>query len=232
MESLEILVIEQDDKPHLNPGALPSSCRHVFVWNPGVFNKSWGFNIGWHETSADILVFSDADILIGHDQLRQAIESCVSDYDVVRPWSDVVDLTEEETQSLIAGSLDTAAVSEPQRRGRSKKGEFPPLCGGIYVIGRDTYERLGGQDERFRGWGGEDDAMSIKVGTLLTKVALLRDGVALHMNHPRQASLPVNNIDYRHNVSLLREYRRLSREELDHLCGEQRLTMGDPNRFD
>ncbi|MEQ1876832.1 MAG: HAD hydrolase-like protein, partial [Bdellovibrionia bacterium] len=45
----------------------------------------------------------------------------------------------------------------------------------------------------------------------------------------RHASLPVSNIDYRHNVSLLREYRRLSHEELDHLCGEQRVTMGDPN---
>jgi hypothetical protein len=73
--------------------------------------------------------------------------------------------------------------------------------------------------------------MSIKVGTLCSKVALVRDGLAFHLHHPRHASLPVDNADYRANVDLLREYGTISREALAKLCAGQQAVMGDLNRF-
>ena len=231
LPQLETLVVEQDDAPRLDAGQLPPSCRLRFVRSTAPFNKSWGFNVGFRATRADLFVFADADLLISHRHLTEALTACATQYEVVRPWADVVDLTEAETQALIAGALDAAAVNVPDRRGRSRVGEQPPLCGGVYVMRAEVYERLGGQDERFRGWGGEDDAMSMKVRALCPRVAVARGAVAYHLHHPRHAEIPVDAPDYRNNVAILREYQGLSREALDALCTAQRQTMGDEQRF-
>ncbi len=155
--------------------------------------------------------------------LEAALTACRGGGEVVRPWADVIDLTELETASVVAGTLDARRLASlaQGRRGRLRAGEVPPLCGGSYVIRRDVYERLGGQDERFRGWGGEDDAMSIKVAKLCTRVGIVRDGLAFHLHHPRHAALPVTDPDYLRNVELLREYAAASTVELDRMCAVQ-----------
>ena len=226
IHDVETVVVEQDAHPTLNAIDAPARCRVLFARNTGRFNKSWGFNLGFQAANSDVLVFADADLLVNHQQLSDALDACARASDVVRPWSDIVDLTEGETASLMAGSLDAASVSWPDRRGPSRGGEQPPLCGGLYVIRREVYARLGGQDERFRGWGGEDDAMSIKVASLCSRIAVARNSVAFHLHHPRHASLPIDDRDYRNNVALLEEYRTLSRDALAQLCAAQQRTMG------
>jgi hypothetical protein len=223
---LETLVIEQDEQPRVDAGRLPSSCRVCFVRNTGPFNKSWGFNVGFRAVSAEVLVFADADLLVNHRHLTDALEACAEGCEAIRPWTDIVDLTEDETRSLVAGSLDVNTLHLPARRGRSRAGEYPPFCGGVYVMRAGVYERLGGGDERFHGWGGEDDAMSAKVKALCTRVAVVRAGMAFHLHHPRHAALPVDDPDYRHNIAVLREYQTLSREAFEELCAVQRRTMG------
>jgi GT2 family glycosyltransferase len=232
MDGLETLVVEQADRPSLDPRNLPASCRVMFVRNPGPFNKSWGFNVGFRATTADVLVFADADILVNRGHLAQALAVCAGGGEAARPWSDIVDLTEDETADLAEGRLDLSQVEVGARRGAGRPGEHPPLCGGAYVIRREVYERLGGQDERFFGWGGEDDAMSIKVATLCRRIARVRDGTAFHLCHPRHSSLPIGDASYRSNVSLLREYRALSHAALIQLCRAQGATMGNPSRFE
>lgn len=232
LPGLETLVVEQDRAPTLDAASLPGSCRTLFVPNAGPFNKSWGLNVGFHVAEGEVLVVSDADVVVHGDRISHALDACRSDYELIRPWSDIVDLTEEETAALVAGHLDEAAVAVPGRRGRRRVGEEPPLCGGVYVIRRDVYERLGGQDERFFGWGGEDDAMSLKVAALCTRVGMLRDSLAVHLHHPRHAALPVDDPAYRRNVELLAGYRKLSREKIAKMCSTARGTMGDASRFD
>ena len=68
----EVIVVEQDREPRLPCGFLPSGCRSVFAFNDGPFNKSWGLNIGFKQSSGDVLAFGDADILIDS---RNLIES-------------------------------------------------------------------------------------------------------------------------------------------------------------
>jgi hypothetical protein len=248
MDDFETLVVEQADRPSVDPRGLPGSCRLMFVRNPGPFNKSWGFNVGFRATSSPVLVFADADMLVNRDHLAQSIALCArtgggppdgagvgppdeNRCEVVRPWSDVVDLTEDETADLAARRLDLAEVNLAARREAGRPGEHPPLCGGAYVIRHDVYERLGGQDERFFGWGGEDDAMSMKVARLCARVARVRDAAAFHLHHPRHSSLPVDDENYRSNVLLLREYHALSPSALVELCRAQGATMGDASRF-
>lgn len=230
LDAVETIVVEQDDRPTLDARALPP-CRVVFARNPGPFNKSWGFNVGARMAMADVLVLADADLLVNPRHLSDALRACTEGYEVVRPWTDVVDLTEEETQCVVDGRVDVVAHLSPERRGRGHLGEHPPLCGGLYVIRRDTYERLGGQDERFCGWGGEDDAMSLKVSALCAQIAVVRGGLAYHLHHPRHAALPVDDADYQRNLTLLREYRTFSTEALALMCDIHRQTMGDSRRF-
>jgi glycosyltransferase involved in cell wall biosynthesis len=237
---LDTLVVEQADRPALDPHSLPASCRVRFARNPGPFNQSWGFNVGFRATTADVLVFADADILVNRDHLAQSLALCArtrggppdgNGCEVVRPWSDIVDLTDDETADLAGGRLDLSQVELGARRGAGRPGEYPPLCGGAYVIRREVYERLGGQDERFFGWGGEDDAMSIKVARLCGRVARVHDSAAFHLHHPRHASLPVDHESNRSNVFQRWEYNALSPNAQVELCRTQGATMGDASRF-
>lgn len=229
---LETLVVELDDRPSLDAGQLPPGTRVLFERDAGPFNKSRGFNAGFRESSADIIVFADADLLVPAPLLQAAFAACRHGTEFVRPWAHVVDLSEEETQALTGGALRLEDIATHERRGRQRAGEFPPLCGGLYVIRREVYARLGGQDERFRGWGGEDDAMSIKVGKLCTRVGMGRDGVAFHLYHPRHASLPLQDPSYLRNLEILREYAAAAQLELEQLCALHWASLNGGSRLD
>ena len=46
------------------------------------------------------------------------------------------------------------------------------MAGGIFIIQREFFARAGGFDERFTGWGGEDDDMSNRIkhhGFIITR---------------------------------------------------------------
>ena len=62
----EILIIEQDDESKidwLDEIRGKEYIKHIFIKNPGIFNKGWGYNIGSKLAESDILIFSDADLL-------------------------------------------------------------------------------------------------------------------------------------------------------------------------
>ena len=42
---------------------------------------------------------------------------------------------------------------------RERDGEQIPFCGGAYLVEAGFYRSIGGHDERFLGWGGEDDEL-------------------------------------------------------------------------
>ncbi|MFK4998906.1 galactosyltransferase-related protein [Bacillus sp. N9] len=56
--------------------------------------------------------------------------------------------------------------------------------GGINVVPRKHFETVGGFDERFVGWGGEDDAFAASLNTLCGYVKRL-DATIYHLWHKR-----------------------------------------------
>jgi hypothetical protein len=212
----EIIVVEQDVAPTLGDLAFPSNARQMFAYNPGPFNKSWGFNVGWRASRGSILVFGDADVVCS--SLPAAITACRSGVPAVRPFVRVVDLDEAQSVALhenLSRLADPAFGSSAAER--SAAGEHSPFCGALIVFQRSYFELLGGWDERFVGWGGEDDAMTVK----LERAAIPRraiDATAYHLRHRRANADLGDDPDYRNNLALVSELQTLSDEALRRLC--------------
>lgn len=227
---LEVIVVEQGAAASLEPDSLGRNVRTLFVFNDGPFNKSWGLNVAARNASHELLVTGDGDMLMSGEALARALVVCRDHYDAVNPYSSLVDLTRPETDAILKGGLDVTAIRRGPVRDRLAQGEHICFCGGICVFRREVYFALGGMDERFLGWGGEDDAMSANLERYTDRIAMQKDTPAYHLWHPRTAQR-YHHPHYRKNLALANHYRFCEPEKLDRRRAEQRATMGDPDRY-
>lgn len=216
---LEVIVVEQDSAPRFAVPQTPAAYRQIFAYNPGPFNKSWGFNVGFRFASTPILSFGDGDVIVPGAQMAQALDACARSYVTVNPYRRIVDLTPEESATVRRGAFDYAPVravdAAPNREGIGEKVVF---CGGVFVIRRDAFVHLGGWDERFRGWGGEDDAMTYLVQRARLCAVELDERPALHLHHARLPENTFGQPHYAANRQLLADYREYSDDQLRRLA--------------
>jgi hypothetical protein len=224
----EVILVEQDVAPTL--GDLPSfpTLRSLFVYNPGKFNKSWGFNVGVRASTGSALAFGDADLLT--QALPAAVAAVRSGAPVVRAFSRVIDLDEAQSDMLRA---DLSRLADPSfgaaGRDRRQSGEIPPLCGGLVLIQRQVLAKLGGWDERFLGWGGEDDAMDIKVHRAGLGGIILKESPAFHLAHHRLGAAIAPDPYFRNNAALVRQLRAMPDEAFRRMCEVTRRLVGNPD---
>lgn len=213
----ETIIVEQDDAPTL--GDLPPAPgrRVAFAYNPGAFNKGWGFNIGARLARQPILIFADADLIA--PALPRAVARCRDAAPVVRGFSTVADLDPAASDRLRrAPSAPVDPAFAAGAADRRAQGEYPPVCGGLVVFDGDYLRLLGGWDERFLGWGGEDDAMSVKVARAGIAAEIMPDAPAFHLHHRRAQDAQDAAATYRTNLALLDQLRTLPEVELKRLC--------------
>lgn len=139
---------------------------------------------------AEVVVIGDADgILASPRTLWRAIRAAC-DGRLHLPYSQQRYLTEPETVGLLFGKKN------PPFHGSHGNG-------GIYVITPDGYWACGGSDERFSGWGGDDDGI-VAAAKALTGVKR-HDGVLWSLWHADEHR-PVGSDEHRPNADLAERY--------------------------
>ena len=228
---IEPILVEQDAVPRLD-GALPHPhCMHVFAYNPGPFNKSWGLNVGFRRSTHAWLAFADADIVLG-DALADVQQHLDRGNQAIKPYRRLVDLDDAESARVRAGEFDFV----PDRRGfsapnREGVGEHIVFAGGAFLIARGAFKRLGGWDERFRGWGGEDDAMSYRLERARVAAIELDSRPAVHLAHPRGQETTFAQPHYAANRNLLEGYRHMEDAQLERFSEIQMQIIGNPDKY-
>ena len=227
---IETIVVEQDAAPALEAGFAPAA-RIVFARNPGPFNKGWGLNVAARSAQAPVLALGDADVL-APGGFEAALEACLRDADAAKPYRRIVDLTPEESARVCAGAWDFVperpADAPPDRQAQ---GEHVSFGGGLFLVRRDLFGRLGGFDERFRGWGGEDDAMTLKLARSGARLVELGERPALHLWHPRAHEATFGQPHYEANRALIAEYAAYGNAELKRLCEVGRQLAGNADKY-
>lgn len=104
------------------------------------------------EAGAAVLVVADADTIPEAASLHAAIDAC-DDYRLHYAYDRFAYLDETETADFLAAG---------QRPDRGL-----PHNSSVMVCRPRVWEAVGGQDTRFDGWGGEDDAFFLAVNTLI-----------------------------------------------------------------
>ena len=228
---LEVVVVEQDAHPRLPPPPANPAARIVHAYNAGPFNKAWGLNVGARHANGDVLFFGDADVVVPGG-LAIAAAHCAVSTQVVKPYRTLVDLTPDETRIVRErGPAALPPIDAAARRDRDAIGERLVLCGGWFAMRRDAFFAIGAFDERFVGWGGEDDAMTMKVELARLSCCELDPGPALHLWHPRSQATAPGHDHYASNVALLADYGRYDETTLARLFEVQRQIHGRRDKY-
>lgn len=176
--NMDIILVEQDSVSKISNFSLP--VRHIFARNPGPYNRSWAFNVALRYNQNPIVAFGDSDIIMEPGEFAQSVNQ-LKDYDVVSPYSSVLDLTPEESAYSFQNLL---AITRPGR-GETDNQRIN-LCGGIVLFRTEAAMKVGGWAENyFVGWGGEDDFQTFKVDKfgLRSRAMPYR---AYHFHHSKQ----------------------------------------------
>lgn len=147
----ECLVVEQSVESVLSD--LPSIVQHVHTPPPSPdmpFCRSWAFNVGAGFANGQVLIFHDNDVCVPEMYASEVVRIFEKfRVDVVQLQRFIFYLNRNQTDKLISnGQMDLNSHPDNVRQN---------LHGMTIAVKKDAYFELGGHDEAFIGWGGEDN---------------------------------------------------------------------------
>jgi glycosyltransferase involved in cell wall biosynthesis len=148
---LECIVIEQDKIPRIKQ-YLPPWVKYLFLkthTDSTTYNRSAAFNLGAEYASGRILLLHDNDMLVPNTYCKSILCIANRGYDAINTKRYVFYMSCSDTERIIR-STNSIAGSTPDYIIQNLE------AGGSMAITRRAYIKLGGMDEEFVGWGGED----------------------------------------------------------------------------
>jgi predicted glycosyltransferase involved in capsule biosynthesis len=211
----KIRIVEQDIHSKVKKVVEQKGVEHSLIVDAGPFNKSKLINVGVSYAQTECILVSDADLLISRAGLEKSLAALATQLDFVRPYHRLIDLDKVQTAEYLAEENLPDGPKHGEAMDRSHLGEQLCIAGGAFMVRKTLFERVEGFDERFLGWGGEDDDFSLRVQLASSKIAVLKDGLGWHLWHPRTDVQQDEN--YQNNRALLRhtqlELARLRRDQ-------------------
>jgi hypothetical protein len=147
------------------------------------FSKTQAVNNAYLKATGDVFVVADADSFMEPAPLAHAIKVARQTGRLVVPWRQVVRLSEEDTKKQLR-RRKSAIERTQELLERCYQTPVPETAGTLFVIRRDSFERVQGMDPRFRGWGHEDVAFARACHSILGPTMYGSDDV-ISLYHPR-----------------------------------------------
>lgn len=149
------------------------------------FNKCVALNRAAAQATGDVFYLLDSDSWVPPANVDAAVSCIETDPDRWwRPWQVKVKLSELHTKRVLelGDRWDGQVPPDWLRRAenRNRYWAAPPL-----MLHRDLWFAVGGMDERFRGWGHEDDAFGWALRAFYGPSESI-PGLCVHLWHPRR----------------------------------------------
>ncbi|MDG4785128.1 glycosyltransferase [Micromonospora sp. WMMD1102] len=187
-EHYQVTVVESDEQSRWRDVISPFADNYLFARKDGVFNKSWAMNAGVVHSPGptEIICHMDADVLADRDFLARNVERMLGPGTMGHlPYRDMLAMDFPSTWRAIRERLHGGAAAADMNRVRGftlRRG--PGLC---FFARAELYHRVGGMDERYQGWGGEDIEFNYRFGFDAAYDAY--EEPLLHMRHPSYSVL-------------------------------------------
>lgn len=174
--------------------------------NDGPFNRSAAINQAAAQRYwDDVAVIADADSFVPVSQLLEAVKLARKTGRVVSPFTSVVQLSRECTERMVKTDVFTVRTLHIDHV-RVKPIETQS---NLLVVPWMIWDRIGGFDERFVGWGGEDNAFW-HAAEICRKEVVRVPGAAFHLWHEPASDRDTRMKDpqYLSNLQLANRYMR------------------------
>jgi len=215
-ETYRVLVVEADSEPRCRETIEPYADDYLWVRKEGLFNKSWAVNAGVVNAGfePEVICILDADVLADREFVTRNARR------FTRPgtmghlsYRDMWCLDAESTAWAVEQRLAHGNAQVDPDRLRAFVLRRPPGC--CVWVRRSVFLRIDGMDERFEGWGGEDNDFSYRMD--INSAFDHYGDRLLHMYHPSSA--------------LLRADGELLNAHIPALSWKPGSPIGDPRRF-
>ncbi len=150
-----VVVLEADKTPRLKSvvSAFPNA-EYLFVEDNDItFHRTKYINVLLRQATSRFVAVWDADVIVRPGQIAETLERMAKEnITLAYPYSGKFYLLSESQSSRFRKDFDLSGLSEKS---------LTPLmgrraCGGLYIVDRKMYLSIGGENERYKGWGPED----------------------------------------------------------------------------
>jgi hypothetical protein len=175
---IECIVVEQSAVPEIEH-SLPRWVRYIHTPLPRPdlpYCRSWSFNVAVPNVRSDVLVLHDNDMLVPERYAFEALQRIEEGFSFVDLKRFIFYMSVPDTRRVFVTGVPPRGVPATVVQN---------LMGGSIVARRDAYDAIGGFDESFVGWGGEDNDFFDRAAFLggVNRFAYMP---ILHLHHPPQ----------------------------------------------
>ena len=148
----ECIVVEQSDQIEIR-NYLPTWVRYLHTPIPAAempYCRSWTLNVGARAANGEMLIFHDNDLLIPDRYAAESWDRYREGFEVINLKRFIFYLGEAHSARIEANhSLDCTQPPDAIMQNAE--------AGGSLAMARSAFLAIGGYDESFVGWGGEDN---------------------------------------------------------------------------
>lgn len=228
LPNAQMVIVEQDKKPFINK-MLRSDVEYLFLKNNSVFNKSWAYNCCAKTVSNPYLIFMDSDAILKSETIIKGVKKLKNNFSIYKPYFKFLDLTKD--LSFLFKNNMKFDWQDHHLKSRCEHDMW--FIGGCVFARRKDFFEIGGFNEKFRGWGAEDDEF-ISRSRIMTNCGRTEDHDNLyHMYHMQtQDASPMHPL-YQSNFNELHKVKSMDKLTLTNYINNELIPgMGNINKYE
>lgn len=161
--------------------------QYTFVHDEeNVFYRTHYLNILLRRALFPIVGIWDADVIIPETQLLTAVRYIMEGNIMCFPYNGEFRYLDNKSSERLRENIETLQKND----GKLLMGK--PSVGGAFLVNRDEYLKVGGENEGFYGWGPED-VERVKRLEILGMPIARTNGPLYHLFHERKPDIGIDN---------------------------------------
>ncbi len=173
------------------------------------FSRSRAINQAARQAIGDVLILADADTTIDAGALHMGLVIAI-DWPWVIPYTKYFNLDERSTRRILNSGKTEIPPNFTYEHLIPHPAQAPygdPVSG-VVIVNKAAFEAAGGFDERFQGWGYEDNAFTAAMETLVAPARRVPNGAVYHLWHPVAPGTTWDSPTIEQNKKRFKQYER------------------------